>query len=70
MVGGKGSNLLKGRGRDCNGLLFRNFFVGTEKNHENIGISGDPVEFRPTYKFKALPLQQPARSEVILVFAW
>ena len=70
MVGGMGSKLLKRRGRDCNRLLFRNFFVGTEKNHENIGIAGDLVEFRPTYKFKALPLQQPARSEVMLVWTW
>ena len=68
-VGGMGSKLLKGRGRDCNQLLFRNFFVGTEKNHENIGIAGDLVEFWPTYKFKALPLQQPARTEVTLFCA-
>jgi hypothetical protein len=70
MVGGMGSKLLKGRVRDCNRLLFRNFFVGTEKNYENLGIAGDLVEFRPTYKFKALPLQQPARTEVMLFCTW
>jgi len=57
MVGGMGSKLLKGRDRDCNRILFRNFFVGTEKNHETIGIAGDLVQFRPTYKFQALPPQ-------------
>jgi len=42
--GGMGSKFFKESGRDCNRLLFRNFFVGTEKNHENIGIAGDLVE--------------------------
>jgi hypothetical protein len=45
VVGGMGSKFFfKESGRDCNRLLFRNFFVGTEKNHENIGIAGDLVE--------------------------
>jgi hypothetical protein len=44
VVGGMGSTFLKQSGRDCNGLIFMNFFVGTEKNHENIGIVGDLVE--------------------------
>ena len=70
MVRGMGSILLRGRGRDCNWLLFRNFFLGTEKNHESIGIAGDLVEFRPTYMFKALPLQQSARTEVTLFCTW
>jgi len=70
MVGGMGSKLLKGRGRDCKRILFRNFFVGTEKNNETIGIAGDLVQFRPTYKFKSLPLQQPARTEVMSFCTW
>ena len=70
MVGGMGSKLLKGRGRDCKRILFRNFFVGTEKNNETIGIAGDLVQFRPTYKFKSLPLQQHARTEVMSFCTW
>jgi hypothetical protein len=32
-------------------VLFRSLFVGTEKNHENLVITGGMVEFRPEYKF-------------------
>jgi hypothetical protein len=70
MVRSMGSKLLKGRGRDCNRVLFRTSFVGTEKNHENIGIAGELVEFRPIYKFKALPLRQSATTELMSFCTW